>query len=203
MANFISGDSNTFDALIYGGVNRTADNFLQRLSQSFGANVHSAAMPLFDSIAGSIFESVNLSKGIDHLRALGNKLSNILNPDDITYLNDLLSLQTANRAMRVYIMACPEIREKYQQGLISGYDDLYEDGEPGAVGMDHSDYRAVTNGMYVTHPNGEFESYQFLERKFDELSFHDRCDILNTWDTMKLILLEEKVDPTSPYGSDI
>lgn len=202
MANFFRGDDVSFDALIYGSGNRTADNFLQRLSSSFHNTVHEAAMPMFNSLVGTVFESVSVSKGLDSLRALGQKLNNVLNPNQVSILSTPMEMQLANAAMRRWVMACPEIRAAYSEGLIVGYDDLYENHHSEDAGNNHYDYRRVTNGIYMERPDG-YGRYQYWEDVPDEdvLTFADQVDILVTWDNMKAHLFKGDVDPTSPYES--
>lgn len=205
MANFIQGDQVTFDALIYGNGNNSGQSFLQSLSSRFNNSVHQSILPMFNNLANTAFEAISVSKGMDHLKAIGYKMENIFNPNQINYLESLIELQQANIAMRGWVMACPEVRRAYTQGMIAGYDDLYEDPEPDLEDEQRLDYRQVTNGIWMERPNNEIESWRFYDDVPEgaRLSFADQVDILHTWDTMRIMLSEGKGDPTSPVGADM
>lgn len=205
MANFIQGDAVTFDALIYGNGNNSGQSFMQSLSGRFQNAVHQTVMPMFNNLANTAFEAISVSKGMDRLRAIGYKMDNIFNPYQINYLDNLIEIQQANLAMRGWIMACPEALRAYSQSMIAGYDELYEDPEPGLLDEARYDYRRVTDGIWMERPNKEMESWRFYgdADSADELDFSDQVDILLTWDTLKIALAEAQGDPTSSVGASM
>lgn len=205
MANFIQGDGLTFDALIYGSGNRSAQNFIDGMSAQFNNRVHQDFMPMFQNLAGTVFEAVNVSKGLETLKALGYKLGGMLNPHQVSLLESILEMQQANEGMRRWIMACPEIRTLYHGSMISGYDGLYEDLNPGVVGEEHYDYRRATSGIVMERPDGKVESWQFFDDCpiEDDLVFSDQVDIICTWNNMKAVLDLGIDDPTSAHGGKL
>lgn len=204
MANFIKGDGLTFDAMIYGGGNNTAQQFIANMNQQFNSRVHQDFLPMFQNLAGTVFEAVNVSKGLDQLRALGYKLGGMLNPNQVTVLDTLLEMQQANIGMQRWIMANPYVRKLHHDGLISGYDGIYEDLQPGIIGEEHFDYRMATNGIIMERPDGQMESWEFFHDHDEEpLTFLDQVDILCTWDNMKAVLDLGVDDPTSAYGGKL
>lgn len=205
MANFIQGDGLTFDALIYGGGNRSAQNLISNMSAQFNNRVHQDFLPMFQNLAGTVFEAVNVSKGLENLKALGYKLGGMLNPHQVSLLENVLEMQQANEGMRRWIMACPDIRSLYHNGMISGYDGLYQDIQPDAIGEDHYDYRRATCGIIMDRPDGKMESWQFFDDGpvEDELVFSDQVDIICTWNNMKAVLDLGIDDPTSAHGGKL
>lgn len=205
MANFMQGDAVTFDALLYGNGNNSGHNFIQSLATRFNNTVHQSILPMFNNLVNTAFDAINVSVGMDHLRSIGYKMDNIFNPYQINYLDNLIELQQANLAMRGWVMACPEVLTAYNQGMLAGYDELYEDPEPGLEYEQRYDYRRVTDGIWMAHRGGEVESWRYHgdADEQDELSFADQVDILYTWDTLKYHLSEGKGDPTSPVGADM
>lgn len=206
MANFIKGDGLTFDALIYGGGNNSAQNFIQNMNAQFNNSVHQDFLPMFQNLAGTVFEAVNVSKGLDQLRALGYKLTGTMNPNAISVLDSLIEMQQANAGMQRWVMACPEIRTLYHNGMISGYDGGYEDLNPTDVGENHYDYRRATNGIVMERPDGRMEAWQFFDAETPEediLPFLDQVDIICTWDNMKATLDLGIDDPTSMHGGKL
>lgn len=206
MATFIRGNDLLFNSMIYGAGNNTADMYLQGLRDSFQSGVHHSVLPMVANLAGSVFQAMDLSKGMDHLRAIGERLNNVLSPYTITELIAIAEMQQANMGMRRWIMADPQIRLYAQQGLINGYEGQYTDHYPDYHGVDNYDYRRATNGMFMERPNGEFAAMVFFDADTpdeDNLSFADRCDIQYTWDNVKAAILAGGGDPTSPSGDSL
>ncbi len=176
------------------------------MNQQFQNRVHQDVIPMFQNLVGTVFEAVDVSKGLDNLKALGYKLSGMLNPRQVSVLENLLEMQQANEGMRRWVMACPDIRKAYQSGLINGYEGLYVDNHPDDIGEHHYDYRRATCGIVMERPDGKMEAWQFFDPEVpaeDELSFADQVDIICTWDNMKAMLDLGVDDPTSPHGGKL
>lgn len=205
MANFIQGDGLTFDALIYGSGNRSAQNFISGMNQQFNNRVHQDVMPMFQNLMGTVFEAVDVSKGLENLKALGYKLSGMMNPHQVSILDTLLEMQQANLGMQRWAMASPDIRKIYQSGLISGYDGTYVDLTPSDIGESHYDYRRATCGIVMDRPDGKMEAWQFFDDGpvEDDLAFSDQVDIICTWNNMKAVLDLGVDDPTSAHGGKL
>lgn len=206
MATFIRGNDLMFNSMIYGAGNNSADMYLQGLRESFQSGVHHTVLPMVANLAGTVFQAMDMSKGMDYLRAIGERLGNVMSPYTIIELIAIAEMQQANMGMRRWIMSCPEIIAYHQQGLINGYDGQYTNHYPNDHGVNNYDYRCATNGMFMDRPNGEFAAMVFFDAdtpEEDKLSFADRCDIQYTWDNVRAAILAGGGDPTSPSGDNL
>lgn len=123
--------------------------------------------------------------------ALGENAIVELTPDQIPY---------ANFKMQQYIMACPQIQEKYKRNLCHGFQETYYNPEPDTYGEDRRDYQRVMDGIMQYDENGEgYVMYYSTDDDEEELTFYQKVSILNTWHNVKNLLSTGK-DPTDPLS---
>lgn len=156
--------------------------------------------------ARTIYNQINDTAAVRAAKAALRMAKGITRPNVISPLLTLEDVRSAQPIMQRYIMACPEIRELYNNQRCDGYSDTYIDAFPGAIGETHYDYWKVMSGIineYVDE-NGEdtwkVNIYGYdLEPNDTELTFDDKVDILSTWEIVRLAI-EATEDCTSVYN---
>lgn len=203
MANFMQGDTNTADYLVYGMPSANTLNYIQQEVQSlnhtfgeFGSNVYNRAMESFTLFNSD--ESMRLA------RAATRAVVNLWEEDTIRPLNSIGEFQWAGYQMQRWVMAAPDIRHLYHSGEVEGYSDTYVDFEPNKVGEDHYDYRRVMNGIVEVEENGDWHYTTYCEDLEDgdrELDLDEQADILMCWNNLRNLIEDKKDDPTSRWNA--
>lgn len=207
MAVVLNGSNAMFDALIFGNGNRSGGEYVAQLNQSFANNVAAHVLDQFHAMQNhSMFQSYR-DDALRTLKALGRGIANAFQTNGVNELYDIGQMQHASLVMQRWIMACPEVRTMYHQNLIDGYSDTYEDRAPGNVGIDHYEYRQVTNGITMSHDNEEeYTRWRWTEVPLhhdDELTFDEQMSIIYTWDRARAALQIGKEDPTSKWNQSL
>lgn len=202
MAMVLTGNSNVFDALVFGQGNRTGQAFIDNLNQSFMQNVSAPVLDTFNYLMQtSMFQSFR-QDALAHLQTMDIAHSLIMQPNSVYQLNDIGQLQHATTTMQRWIMANPIIGQMHQQHQLDGYSDTYVSRSTGEYGIDNYDYRRVTNGITMEHTPGEMSCWNWTESLLtdnDDLTFLEQVAIKNTWDNA-LCYIIDKYDPTSVYN---
>ena len=95
-----------------------------------------------------------------------------------------------NYTMKRYVMANPEMRELYNEEVISGYDGLFIDVSEGEDELEwNEDYLTVMNG--VVDDDGIATIYD-ADIELHEL---EQFNIIDSWNNM-LCMIERGIDPT-------
>jgi len=124
---------------------------------------------------------------------------------DIVSLTSVEEIQTANPYMQRWIMAQPDLRQRFLDQEVEGYGESYTNHHGDAVGEAHYDYRRVMDGV-VTHTDKEFgykHYHDIIPEGERELTVCERVDILRTWAAVSSLLDEGEDDPTSVTGAQL
>lgn len=135
-----------------------------------------------------------------NLRNARNAIKDIqtsLKPNIILPLLSPDNLEHATPVMQRYIMACPEVRQPYQQGRLDWYNESYVDEEEGKIGEDHYDYRMAVSGV-VQDDASYLISLEDIREGDRELTPREQADISVTWEYVKKSI-EENYDPFKRY----
>lgn len=209
MAIFIEGDNDTYDAAVYG---RPTDNTISYLRDSYErglkqiGNLLESSKSFFDRRVEQVYERFDESMFMRHARAVRNKSRAVWMKGGVACYRETEQFQHATNEMRRWLMAEPTTRRRYHDQRCEGYGNRYFDVEPGLVGVQHYDYRRVTDGMFMTQPNGKYSAVTHFEdlREGDkDLNFMEKVDILDSWDALKARILAGKDDPTSPSNKSL
>lgn len=207
MAVVLNGTNAMFDALIFGAGNRSGQEYVAQLNQSFVSNVAAPVLDMYYQMQQHSMFQTYRDEALRNLKALGRGISNAFQTNGVNELYDIGQMQHATLVMQRWIMACPEIRTMYHENRIDGYSDSYEDRAPGFVGVDHYEYRQVTNGITMSHNDEEeYTRYNWSEVPLhhdDELTFDEQMSILYTWDRARAALELGKEDPTSKWNQSL
>lgn len=206
MGTFVSGDIGTFDALLYGAPDQGTLNFIHS-QMSAPSRVLESARSFFETQTQALYQAFSSSDAVRKAQALMRTVTHAWDQDIIRPLYDLSDLQQAKYQMQRWVMACPEVRDAYQAGRISGYAGDYIDVEPGARLNDHYDYRRAMNGLMQDYVNeaGEdcWKAVTYLDDLRDQdipLSLADQVEVQQTWDIIRRHIKRREVDPTSKYN---
>lgn len=138
----------------------------------------------------------------DSVEGMRERFGKRWDEDRIQYLTDLSSFQHAKPTNRRIIMAHPRTRLLYQQGRLDGYDGLYEDEEPGAIGRTHTPYREIMHGAFIDNDEGEDHFVNMMGQEDENgettVSAQNRHASRHNWASQDDMLDHGKQDFTSP-----
>lgn len=204
MAIILSGSSSMFDAMVFGNGNRSGQDYLNQLNANFMQNVQAPVLNAYQNMMQTSMFQTFREDAMQHLRAMGRGLVNAFQPNGVYELYTIGELQHANHVMQRWIMACPEVRTLYHKQEVDGYSDTYVDRSPNSVGLDHYEYRRVTDGITMDHGTGDYERYRWTEDLLhadDNLTFDEQMSIIYTWSKVQDYISKGKDDPTSRFNN--
>ncbi len=158
--------------------------------------------PTFTKLISDRYNQLTNSQTIQHLKNLKNRIASLWEPNSIRSLLTINDIQQAPDIMKRWVMAEPNLREMYQLGGISAYDNSYVDKYPNTLEKQHYDYRRVTDGVsMMIDDHAEYTIYQEYVEDDDILSIAQKCSILSTWDIIQSHLASDDMsDPTSVWN---
>lgn len=188
------------DIFAGGRLGQGTKEFFTDRSAEIRATVSGTATQFFDQ-ARSLYQVIDSSAALQILRNLKTKVDTSWQSNEILRLNSLQELQTAAPVMQRWIMAQPDLRNKFLHQEVQGYGDSYVNLQGDAVGRRQYDFRCVTDGMVFENDEG-YHYVQYYEDTGDDvaLTLHQKVDILKTWKQVEHYLSEADEDPTSPEG---
>lgn len=205
MITVVNGDTDTFRALAYGRPDMTTINWCREREQQQLAVVDPFIRNNYIQQQGTVFGDFDIQGIANVARAVSHYVEEAWYVDNIRTLNTLEELQLPPVTMVKWIMACPEVRTRYHEQSLAGYDDLYVDLEPGKNGEDHYYYRRVVDGVFLEDKDtGDWTANEWVEELHEEedlLDFTDQTMILATWRTMVRELDKNTYDPTSQFNA--
>lgn len=199
--------ADVFDSFVYGGrMNSNNIDYIERSSRKLSTRLSESARRFYDRVEEEVYKRYDHSEAVRLARAAARRVANIWQRDGIYYLEDIGAIQNAKPDMQRAIMADPVVRRRYHRQEIDGYSETYTDLEPGKVGVNHYDYRQITNGIFMDEDDGELNATTYYEDLREGDSDYDpleQVDILRQWDRIRIILNKAKEDPTSRWNSSL
>lgn len=200
--NLSYGAQDAFDAAIFGEKHPNIQNYLQNQFQQAGQMLVGAGQAFYDQTK-LVFEHFNSNAAVAFARSAVQKLTmSKSHIERITYLFEEQQLRNANVIMQRWIMACPQIRERYLDQRIDGYSDTYHNAHGRDVGWLHYDYRRAVNGLMQETPEGD-TYYEVFHEELPpgerELNLGEQIDIRDSWIAAMALFVQGK-DPTDPLG---
>ena len=203
MSGLSIGSGDIIDVFAGGHLSQSTTQWLSQRNESLMGTVTAAAQNFFQQ-AQSMYNMVSTSDAMMLLRNLTTKSENTWS-FDIVEARTLAEVQTANPFMQRWIMAQPDLRQRYLYQEVEGYGDSYVNYHGDAVGEAHHDYRRVMDGV-VTHTEKEFgykHYHDLLGEGERELTVFEKVDVLRTWARVAHMLEEGDDDPTSVTGAKL
>lgn len=203
MNGFAVSGGDIIDVFAGGHLDNNTMNWLENRNESVMQSVTGYARDFLQQ-AQTLYTMVSSSDAAMMLRNLKAKTEDSWN-FDIQTINSLVGLQTANPYMQRWIMAQPDLRQRYLHQEVEGYGESYVNHHGDAVGDRHFDYRRVMDGV-LQHDEESYgfkTYYDHLGESERELTVFEKVDVLRTWNTIQKYLDEGDEDPTSVIGAKL
>lgn len=207
MVQVIVGDSNDFNAMVYGYERHPGTvSYLENQFSNISSTLTETGRNFFSN-AKQIFEQFTSSDAMRAARAALRKAGSNFQRDEIRYMSDLGEIQNAPPAMQRVIMAEPTIRELWQQQRMDGYSDTYVDLYPGFIAEEHYDFRRINNGVVRESdvPEADWMVREYIDDLVDgdrERDIDEKADAIGTQEAaVEWVRLGE--DPTSVFGGKL
>lgn len=199
------GTVDSFDYLAFPMQNPNNQVYIQSQLANFSQSLTDIGRKFIET-SQAIYEKVNDSNAMRIAKAAVRMAKGMFHPNEIVQLNTIEDFRFAQPMMQRFIMAEPSLRELYHRQQVDGYSDTYADVEPAFVGVDHYDYRRVTDGIIedTVDENGEDtficrNYFEDLRPDDKELTIEDKSAILSSWELIRMFTQAGK-DPTDPFG---
>ena len=201
MSGYAISGGDIIDVYAGGHLDNRTLNWLTQRNESIMQTVTDTARTFFQH-AHSLYNMVSSSDATMLLRNLKVKTENSWS-FDIAPIHDLVGLQTANPYLQRFILAQPDLRERYLNQEVEGYGDSYVNHYGNTIGERHFDYRRVMGGIATIDAEGlRYTTYhEQLSEEERELTVFEKVDILKTWNTIQKYLDIGEDDPTSVTGA--
>lgn len=207
MARILDGGVDSFNALVRAENSDSARQYFQNqvehLRGSMSNAIGSVSNTLVEKALG-VYERINSSEALRYARAVSRQMVSVWDQDVIRPLRSTGELQTAKLQMQRWIMAQPDIRQRYHEQRCDGYSDQYVDLHEGKVGEQHYDYRRATNSLVLEDAEGNEFSTTYFEELVEgdrELDLMEQNDIMVSWEQVKIALKANSEDPTSRWNA--
>ena len=125
MTNFIEGDLETADLLIYGTKSQLNEDFVGEQKDNFMSNMLPDSVAFFTNVL-QLQKQIAKNRAIQIAKGAFRKVRSLWNEDDIRELTTIGDFQNAPEKMKRYIMAEPTVRALWQKQLCDGYGDYCE-----------------------------------------------------------------------------
>ena len=208
MAQLITGDSDTFNALAFGETHPGTQQFLSNQMEAPSSALNDYGRQFFEQTQ-ALYHRLEQSNPARLIKAAKRAIGSIWQNNEIRYLSTIGEMQWAPLAMQRYIMAEPTVRQMYHEQRLEGYDGTYKDAYPEDIGESHYHYRRVMNGI-VDFNEGDDEPewsattyYDDLEEEDNELDLLEQDDILLSWQNVLDAIQRGNEDPTSRWAADL
>ena len=201
MANYIEGDLETADLLIYGTKSQLSEDLIDEQKEKFMDNLFPDSVAFFTKIL-ALQKQMAKNRAIQIAKGAFRKARSLWQDDDIRELKSIGEFQNAPDRMKRFVMAEPTIRALWQRQLCDGYNDFCEYNRDQS-GDDLKEYRLVMNGMVITDNEELDHEYVIYDNPLDQM---DKADIITTteqheifdsWRNLRTILAKGEEDPTS------
>ncbi len=210
MARAIQGDDLQFRALAYGMQHPGTVQFLADRFQQASASIQQVGGAFMER-AAQMYEQFNGADAIRLAHAAIRRVQTMWQSDRIQLLTDIGQFQHAGDAMARWVMACPEVRERYHKQQLDGYSDTYVDYHPGDIGESHYDYRRMMDGLVILNESPaddepEWHADSFLDELLPDdtdLTVTEQMDIQESLRHVMWHIRQGKEDPTSKFNAQM
>lgn len=206
MITVINGDTNAFRAMAYGTPDKLTMEWCRQRQAEAMHNLDPIVLQNIQAQQGSVFGEIDYTGIARMSKALNNHLDSMWVSDKIVPLKTVAELQTPPPVMIKWIMACPEVRERFHQQQLAGYDEYYVDPEPKKNGEDHYYYRRAVEGIFFETEDDDMVANEWFEDLWspdDALDIVDQVSIQSTWASMIAAIHEGGSDPTSRFNAQL
>lgn len=198
----IEGGVDTFSALAYGMPDPMTMQWCNERVNYHRQSLMPEIRNYFDTNVNSVFSDIDVGAITRTAKAVIGRLQSAFVHDIPQVLTTLEEIQHAPPIMVRYIMAHPEIRSRYREDRLAGYDEQYVDEYAHETDEEYTLYREVINGVFIEQPDGDHIATEWLgEFEDSTLDFTDQVAIMETWENTIAHILAGESDPTSIYNN--
>lgn len=205
MATYVEGGADIMDAIGGGMPSQQTREWIAQQSAAVTSTLSQYSQQFFDQ-SREMFQTINDSQAMQMLRNVKSRLQGAFSSDTIKVARTLEELQTASPNMQRWIMAEPTLRDRYLNNTADGYSETYKNFYGAVAGEAHYDYRRVMSGVGHQDDEGVYTVKHFrdlLVEGDEELTTHQKLDIIDTWAMVKYHIERGEEDPSCPYGSPL
>lgn len=199
------GSSSAWDSLLYGENNPQTVSFLQNQIASVGSVLTNAGREFMDR-SRAAFDHFNGSEAMRFAREAVRSVQGMFEVPRIRQLFTVEDFTKATDIMQRWVMANPNVRNRYFDQRIDGYSDTYQNVHGTDIKEKHYDYRRVMDGIIEFNEEDGWKSTEYVEPLIEgdrDLLFEEQLDILRTWNAVDLLIQLGKDDPTSTVGGKL
>ena len=201
MSNYIEGDLETADLLIYGTKSQLNEDLVEEQKDNFMSNMLPDSVAFFTKVL-QLQKQIAKNRAIQIAKGAFRKVRSLWNENDIRELTTIGDFQNPPEKMKRYIMAEPTVRALWQKQLCDGYDDYCENNRDKS-GEELVEYRNVMNGMILTEDDEYDHTFTIYDDPIDnyepenKISTAEQFEIFNTWQNLRTLIAKGEEDPTS------
>ena len=199
------GSASEWDALVYGQSNPSTVNFLQNQFNTVTNMLTDAGRQFMDR-GKAAFDYFNGANAIRFAREAVKSVKGMFEVYQIGQLKTIDEMRNSNDIMQRWVMANPNIRQRYFDQKLDGYSDTFTNVHSFDIGESHYDYRRVMDGIAVFDDEGNWKITEYVEPLLEgdrDLLFGEQLDIQRTWSAMDVLVALGNDDPTSPDGGKL
>ena len=185
-----------------GFLDSSTTNWIQDRTQALMSTVSATTAGWFNK-ARTFYQTISETDAVQALRNLTAKADLSWKGNNIHLCTSIEQIQASNPVLQRYLMAEPNLRQLYLNQSCEGFAGVYNNVHGNAVGVNHYDYRRVTDGMLMVSES-EIEWNDFYELIPDndkELELYEKADMIRNWNLVNIALDANEMDPSSPIGN--
>jgi hypothetical protein len=205
MVMIVQGDTNVFNALVYGAERHpNTMQYLQNQASQFSGALTEFGQTFMQG-AQQLYETFNSSEAMRAARAAVRKFDAIFLPDRIQMLETIGNLQHAPLTMQRYIMAEPTVRRYFLTQRVDGYSDTYQNVWGNDWKVDHYDWRQIHNGVMEETEEGHV-MHHWLDDVLEgdrPLHFGEKVDAIHSGESAAAYIELGREDPTDKRNNKL
>lgn len=153
--------------------------------------------------AKTFYQTITETDANQALRNLTAKVDMSWKGNNIFLCQNIQQIQSSNLVQQRYLMAEPNLRQLFLDQSCEGFAGSYVNLHGNAVGVNHYDYRRVTDGILLVNETGvEWNDfYEAIPDNDKELEMYEKADMIRNWNLVNIALDANEMDPSSPIGN--
>ena len=185
-----------------GFLDSSTTNWIQDRTQALMSTVSATTAGWFNK-ARTFYQTISETDAVQALRNLTAKSDLSWKGNNVHLCTSIEQIQASNPVLQRYLMAEPNLRQLYLNQSCEGFAGVYNNVHGNAIGVNHYDYRRVTDGMLmVTESEIEWNDfYELIPDNDKELELYEKADMIRNWNLVNIALDANEMDPSSPIGN--
>lgn len=185
-----------------GFLDNSTMNWMHDRTQALMSTVSATTASWFNK-AKTFYHTITETDANQALRNLTAKSDLSWKGNNVYLCRNIQDIQASNPVQQRYLMAEPNLRQRFFDQSCEGFAATYNNVHGNAIGVNHYDYRRVTDGMLMVKDD-HIEWNDFYEAIPDndkELEMYEKADMIRNWNLVNIALDANEMDPSSPIGN--